>query len=438
MCAAIVGAGLLTGTAYAAPYEPNDTFSQATGPMQGGQDYAAAIENRGDQDWFYFNTVGQRQLDVSLTPKSTGCRLDMQTYNSSGQAINDGSAEAYWYTTSSPPAVGHAKFTSPGRRQYVVRIDLDSGASSGCVYALRVSPADAITTESPGMTMSLGVTDADVTQRVFVNGLLKIETSGRGGGEVSLGKLPSDARITYEAHNPAGGWEWTASLTNLDGRSEATLWSEDESGSATRVGLVRRAVISASGAVLEGCGETLAPTTCFPRDSDGDGVFDGADRCATTSGQPPTGCPDEDRDGIVDADDNCESTPGPASAAGCPDGDGDGFPDASDSCSALAGVAPSGCPVKSQFKTTVALGRRGSSYRGRVASPDVGCTAKRRVSLRRVGSGSRSFASAITRADGSFTLRPGRRLRGRVYVVVNGRSTKVKTCQAGSSSRIRG
>lgn len=107
-----------------------------------------------------------------------------------------------------------------------------------------------------------------------------------------------------------------------------------------------------------------------PKDSDGDGVHDGADACVDVRGpareDPSTsGCPDQDSDGVVDAADVCPSEPkgdrpDPAQP-GCPakDSDGDLVFDSVDACPELAaGVMPdperAGCPLPDADKDLVA------------------------------------------------------------------------------------
>ncbi len=86
-----------------------------------------------------------------------------------------------------------------------------------------------------------------------------------------------------------------------------------------------------------------------PKDTDGDGFFDHEDKCVTTPGVAPDGCPlaaddpDRDGDGFKDRVDACPDDPG-TEPDGCPDTDGDGFKDNVDKCPTVAGVAPDGCP----------------------------------------------------------------------------------------------
>jgi OOP family OmpA-OmpF porin len=87
------------------------------------------------------------------------------------------------------------------------------------------------------------------------------------------------------------------------------------------------------------------------KDSDGDGVPDGRDKCINTpKGEKvtPFGCPfDVDFDGIYDYEDACVNEPGPRANKGCPwgDRDNDGIKDNEDRCPDVAGIQKfKGCP----------------------------------------------------------------------------------------------
>jgi OOP family OmpA-OmpF porin len=94
-----------------------------------------------------------------------------------------------------------------------------------------------------------------------------------------------------------------------------------------------------------------------PRDTDGDGVFDGIDLCEATplgATVDTRGCPlDSDSDGVFNGIDQCEGTPEGAlvDAAGCIlDSDGDGVADGLDTCADTqpgVGVDANGCPKDS-------------------------------------------------------------------------------------------
>ncbi|MCS6913984.1 MAG: OmpA family protein, partial [Myxococcota bacterium] len=72
-----------------------------------------------------------------------------------------------------------------------------------------------------------------------------------------------------------------------------------------------------------------------PKDSDGDGVMDPADKCPNEKGLSElSGCPDkdDDGDGVLNLQDKCPTQPGVRELFGCPDKDGDGIPDGQDKC----------------------------------------------------------------------------------------------------------
>jgi OmpA-OmpF porin, OOP family len=103
-------------------------------------------------------------------------------------------------------------------------------------------------------------------------------------------------------------------------------------------------------------GATVDATGC-PKDSDGDGVLDGLDQCANTpkgARIDSKGCPiDSDGDGVYDGLDECPDTPKGATvdAKGCTsDSDGDGVLDGLDKCPDTpkgAKIDASGCPLDS-------------------------------------------------------------------------------------------
>jgi hypothetical protein len=71
--------------------------------------------------------------------------------------------------------------------------------------------------------------------------------------------------------------------------------------------------------VTDPAGSTYMLTATVDRDTDGDGINDGSDRCPDAAGAPPSGCPDRDGDGVIDPDDVCPDEPGNG-ADGCPIG----------------------------------------------------------------------------------------------------------------------
>ena len=124
--------------------------------------------------------------------------------------------------------------------------------------------------------------------------------------------------------------------------------------------------VSADGGIIQPCDERfpnlgagVMPVNRTRRDSDGDGLADGADACPQIAGLPAlerAGCPhisetDGDGDGSPDARDRCPDQAGAAATHGCAlmrDGDGDGVPDQVDVCPGDSGVIRPGfalgCP----------------------------------------------------------------------------------------------
>jgi outer membrane protein OmpA-like peptidoglycan-associated protein len=99
---------------------------------------------------------------------------------------------------------------------------------------------------------------------------------------------------------------------------------------------------------------TLVDRNGCPTDNDKDGVADGLDRCPTTpegAGVDDVGCPvDSDKDNVPDGLDRCDNTPAGAAVdeRGCPaDSDNDGVSNGLDRCEetpAGASVDQLGCP----------------------------------------------------------------------------------------------
>jgi hypothetical protein len=386
---AVVAASGWASSAQAAPFEPNDSVLQATGPLSGATNYDGAIETDNDVDYFFFNTVGQRQLDVSVTELAGNC-TELTLRDSEGEYITN----AYLDST-----ITHLLRTAPSAVQYVLQVD----GFTGCAYRLRIDPGDAVTTVSPGIVASFGGgNEADDAQRVLVDGRLIGEVHGTTGGSFMLGHLPPTSRITFEAENFTGDWSYDAQITNQQDRIYSTVFSEtaDQEDSGTRVGVVRRVVMTPSGSPLESCGEVFASITCIPIDRDGDGFASDRD-CDDASAKVHPGA----REVLDNATD--------------------------ENCDGIAGRRP-------RVASTVKLRRRGAKHTGRVTSSNAQCVAGRRVLLRRKGSGTKRFGAAYTTATGRFTIRRAHRIRGRIYAVATQMRTADVLCRKATSKKIRG
>jgi hypothetical protein len=135
----VAGVGaLLAATPAAAQYEPNDHIGQATGPLLGGTAYGGAIETSNDEDWFYFYTAGQAQLDIAATSFGPG-GIDAILYDANGEHLDE--------KVATENATAHIYYSAPGPgRYYVLIADYDFLRPS---YQLRIDPADALTSTPP-------------------------------------------------------------------------------------------------------------------------------------------------------------------------------------------------------------------------------------------------------------------------------------------------
>jgi hypothetical protein len=146
--AVILGAALLSSASTAladGPYEPNESVTQAWGPMAGGAAHDAAIETSNDEDWFYFYTAGQRQFEVVLTYRS---KAGPNSYSSARVILRerDGDEiESAYVDEDEDDRIGRITFTSSGSAKY----NLSVTGEEGVRYSVQVNPADALTPEPP-------------------------------------------------------------------------------------------------------------------------------------------------------------------------------------------------------------------------------------------------------------------------------------------------
>ncbi len=115
------------------PYEPNDTYSAAYGPIDSAINYAdAEIADSSDVDWFHFTTLDTGTITVSVTHES-GADLDWYLYTSTDTT----NYVARGYTTSNPE-VGSYSASYVGK--YYVKVVGYNGSTSG--YTLKVTYPD--------------------------------------------------------------------------------------------------------------------------------------------------------------------------------------------------------------------------------------------------------------------------------------------------------
>jgi hypothetical protein len=116
-----------------APFEPNDSAAQATGPMVAGQPYAGAIETINDADWFFFVTTRQVQLDISILGVP-------------GFMLRDADGFQLNVQVGSPDVAGHILQTVGPGRYY---LQVTPRFAAGETYRLQVDPPGALSQGGP-------------------------------------------------------------------------------------------------------------------------------------------------------------------------------------------------------------------------------------------------------------------------------------------------
>lgn len=144
--AAAIGALFLVISPIAAadgPFEPNESVTQAFGPLVGATAYNGVLETSNDVDWFFFYIAGQRQFEVVLTWR--GSQEDCSDVFLSLRE-RDGELERSTSVDCAPDErIGRITLTSPGSARYNLEVSGDEGAS----YTIQVTPADAVTAQPP-------------------------------------------------------------------------------------------------------------------------------------------------------------------------------------------------------------------------------------------------------------------------------------------------
>jgi len=146
ICLAVIGALLASAaTASAAgPFEPNDSFITATGPIVAGTTYSGAYETSNDYDYFYFYLPQLTQLQfrtTNTTPKEVGIcssiyhQLPSDTDDVSGTYLSvDGGQSASGAVT-----------LEPGKYYYV----LGCPGTVGKTYTFSINPPGVTSTYEP-------------------------------------------------------------------------------------------------------------------------------------------------------------------------------------------------------------------------------------------------------------------------------------------------
>jgi hypothetical protein len=453
--------------------EAGDDIAHATGPLAGATTYAGTFDTDTDQEWWYFYTAPSKPIDIAVTKLPGGCGSVAVSFRDS-----DGGEISLRYVNTNTTT--HFNFTTAATpKRYYLLINRDS--CNGSSYQISIQGADAVTDTPPGsqptvptasetepndnISQAFGPlwgattyggtfgTDTDSDWWMFYTnpqrpidvavtslggggcGSLTVSFRDGDGGEISLRYVNTNTTTHFNFTTPLGSRRYYLAVSRSGCHGLTYIVRIDPADALTQTVPPIDADKDGIPDVSDLCPQKsgAAPSGC--PDTDGDGITDNVDQCGNDRGPAPTGCPDSDGDGIPNKDDRCSTTAGKASAGGCPDRDGDGFADADDACKTLAGVAPKGCPLKQRYATLVTLRRSGHRFAGRVSSSGPGCANARKVVLRR---GSRTLARTVTRANGTFTIVAGYRVRGRVRVVVAERSLKTRLCRTAASRLIRG
>jgi hypothetical protein len=112
------------------PYEPNNSFDQAWGPLNSGQDYRALIYAPSDLDDFYrFDMPQARTIEVDLWDIPAGNDYHLYLYNASRSLVG------YSGNTGNVPELIRTAVLPAGR--YYVRVQRIAGHSTTQPYGLR-------------------------------------------------------------------------------------------------------------------------------------------------------------------------------------------------------------------------------------------------------------------------------------------------------------
>lgn len=255
-------------------------------------------------------------------------------------AVPAGSASATVFSNTNPITINNNNKATP----YPASIDVNA---TGTITDVNVTLHGFGHTEPIEVAVSVAAP----------NGEAMMLQSGSGGStdvtgltytfdDAAPGQIPDNAALTSTVYKPANhdpGLPFAAPGPssyhnpgpeigggNPPGATLASAFNGDPAGGTWKL-FVHDFGATDSGAISGGWSlnvTTTAPAQdppTSPPDSDGDGVPDSSDQCATQAGPASNaGCPestpptDSDGDGVADASDNCPSQAGPAANGGCP------------------------------------------------------------------------------------------------------------------------
>jgi hypothetical protein len=130
--------------ATAAPFEPNDSYIAATGPIFAGTNYSGALETSNDNDYFFFYLPQQTQLQFRLTntssKESTICSQIAQQRPDEVDYVSNSSLAVHNGESSSG-----AVTLEPGKYYFIVNCPSVIGES----YTFSLSPPGVTSTYEP-------------------------------------------------------------------------------------------------------------------------------------------------------------------------------------------------------------------------------------------------------------------------------------------------
>lgn len=133
--------------------EPNESASQAVGPLRGGLTYAGALETANDEDWFYFFVrPGTHQLDLSATnPALDRCRSEFEFDPDLSQPFvylisEDG--DELGTVGPNPNQVEHIRTTLQGPAKLFVRVR--HFGCAGANWRFRIDPVNSVSQTREG------------------------------------------------------------------------------------------------------------------------------------------------------------------------------------------------------------------------------------------------------------------------------------------------
>jgi hypothetical protein len=116
-------------------YEPNDTPSDADGPLKSGQTYHSFIWNAEDtSDYYYFVPISTQQVRIALTNIPAGNDYDLYVYHLVG-----GQYELKWWSNGTGSGPEYLDFVPTPGTKYFVRVYPFKGYSSTQPYHLTVT-----------------------------------------------------------------------------------------------------------------------------------------------------------------------------------------------------------------------------------------------------------------------------------------------------------